>query len=419
VQKRDEGILYSASDLVNYLECEHLTALDLIDLETPLPKTKDSDQAKLIQDKGYAHEADFLAVLKARHSSLIDIAAIGGNLEQKIANTRQAMRDGFEIIFQATLRDGSLIGHADFLRKVSRPSELGDWSYEVMDTKLARSTKAKFIIQLGFYSELVGKAQGLAPLQMHVVLGDRTEVAYRYADYARYLKLVTERFLERVAGQAVETYPVPCEKCDLCKWSGLCEDKRVTDDHLCQVANISQLQIKKLQSAGVTTLEALGTLSATATRIQKMTAETLEKLHRQARLQLLARQTGQNQLELLSQEGDAVRGFSRLPRPNVGDLFFDMEGNPLEEGGLEYLFGLYFFQDGKPEFKAFWGHNRAEEKRAFEGFMDFVTAWLRKHPAAHIYHYAHYEQTALKKLMSLHGTREADTKARRSLQSRP
>jgi hypothetical protein len=133
VQKRDEEILYSASDLVNYLECEHLTALDLIDLETPLPKTKDSDQAKLIQDKGYAHEADFLAVLKARHSSLIDIAAIGGNLEQKIANTLQAMRDGFEIIFQATLRDGSLIGHADFLRKVSRPSELGDWSYEVMD----------------------------------------------------------------------------------------------------------------------------------------------------------------------------------------------------------------------------------------------------------------------------------------------
>jgi hypothetical protein len=37
VQKRDEEILYSASDLVNYLECEHLTALDLIDLETPLP----------------------------------------------------------------------------------------------------------------------------------------------------------------------------------------------------------------------------------------------------------------------------------------------------------------------------------------------------------------------------------------------
>lgn len=407
MQKRGEGILYSASDIVNYIECEHLTTLDLIDLETPLPKTEDSDQAKLIQAKGYAHEADFLELLKARHSSLIDIAETGGTLKQKAAATLQAMHDGYEIIFQATLQYGCLIGHADFLRKVPHPSELGDWSYEVLDTKLARSTKAKFIIQLGFYSALVGKAQGLPPLQMHVVLGDRSEAAYRYADYARYLTLVTQRFLERVTGKTLDTYPVPCAKCDQCKWSGLCEDKRLKDDHLCQVANISGLQIKKLQVAGVNTLEALGTLPV-ATRIPKMTAETLEKLHRQARLQLLARQSGENQLELIPQEVGAVRGFARLPRPDAGDLFFDMEGNPLEEDGLEYLFGLYFFRDGKPEFKAFWGHNRAEEKLAFEAFMDFVTAWLRQHPSAHIYHYAHYEQTALKKLMSLHGTREAE-----------
>lgn len=407
MQKRDNKILCSASDLVNYLECEHLTTLDLIDLETPLPRTKDDDQAKLIQAKGYSHEAEFLATLKGRHASVIDIAALGGNLEQKVNNTLKAMREGYEIIFQATLTDKNLIGHADFLRRVPRPSALGDWSYEVLDTKLARSAKAKFIIQLGFYSALVAKAQGLVPLQMHVVLGDRTEVAYRCAEYSRYLSLVSHQFLDRITGSALETYPVPCEKCDLCKWSGLCEDRRLKDDHLCQVANISRLQIKKLESNGVGTLEALSTLSSEI-RIPKMTVETQEKLHRQARLQLLARKTGKNQLELLAQDAYAAKGFARLPQPDTGDLFFDMEGNPLEEGGLEYLFGLYFFQDGEPEFKAFWGHNRSEEKKAFEAFMDFVTGWLRKYPAAHIYHYAHYEQTALKKLMSLHGTRESE-----------
>jgi len=407
VQKRDNRILCSASDLVNYLECEHLTTLDLIDLDTPLPRSKDDDQAKLIQAKGYAHEAEFLETLKARHAAVIDIAALGGNLEQKVTNTLKAMRDGYEIIFQATLTDKNLIGHADFLRKVSRPSALGDWSYEVLDTKLARSAKAKFIIQLGFYSALVAKAQGLVPLQMHVVLGDKTEVAYRCAEYSRYLSHVNRQFLDRINGSALETYPVPCEKCDLCKWSGLCEERRLKDDHLCQVANISRLQIKKLESNGVSTMEALATLPPEV-RIPKMTVETLDKLHRQARLQLLARQTGKNQLELLALDEGAARGFARLPQSNIGDLFFDMEGNPLEEGGLEYLFGLYFFQDGKPEFKAFWGHNRAEEKKAFEAFMDFVTGWLRKYPAAHIYHYAHYEQTALKKLMSLHGTRESE-----------
>ena len=407
MQKRDDRILCSASDLVNYLECEHLTTLDLIDLETPLPRTKDDDQAKLIQAKGYSHEAEFLATLRGRHASVIDIASLGGSLEQKVDNTLKAMREGYEIIFQATLTDQNLIGHADFLRRVPRPSALGDWSYEVLDTKLARSAKAKFIIQLGFYSALVAKAQGLVPLQMHVVLGDRTEVAYRCAEYSRYLSLVSHQFLDRITGSALETYPVPCEKCDLCKWSGLCEERRLKDDHLCQVAIFSRLQIKKLESNGVDTLEALGTLSSEI-RIPKMTAETQEKLHRQARLQLLARKTGKNQLELLAQGGHDAKGFARLPQPDTGDLFFDMEGNPLEEGGLEYLFGLYFFQDGKPEFKALWGHNRSEEKKAFEAFMDFVTGWLRKYPAAHIYHYANYERAALKNLMSLHGTREAE-----------
>ena len=31
---------------------------------------------------------------------------------------------------------------------------------------------------------------------------------------------------------------------------------------------------------------------------------------------------------------------------------------------------------------------------------------MRRYPRTHVYHYAHYEPTALKRLASLHGTRE-------------
>ncbi|MGP8476444.1 TM0106 family RecB-like putative nuclease [Burkholderia sp. PR2] len=407
MQKVNGGIAYSASDLVNFLECEHLTSLDLIDLDTPLPRTEDSDEAKLIQDKGHEHEARFLEALKAQHCSFVDIARSGGTLEQKVGATLNAMRNGVEVIYQASLRDGCLIGHADFLRKVDRPSALGNHSYEVLDTKLARSTKAKFIIQLGFYSALLAKAQGIEPLMMHVILGDRTQDSYRCADYAKYLDMLIERFLGRVNGTIVETYPEPCEKCGMCKWSELCEKRRIEDDHLCQVANITKIQTKKLQGAGVPTLAALATLPA-GTTVPKLAAEMLDKLHHQAALQLRARETGKNHLELLPRDEAGARGFARLPRPDGGDLFFDMEGDPLEEGGLEYLFGLYYVWNGEGEFKAFWAHSRAEEKVAFEQFMDFVSVWLQQHPAAHIYHYASYEETALKKLMSLHGTCEAE-----------
>ncbi|MBV5340269.1 MAG: TM0106 family RecB-like putative nuclease [Deltaproteobacteria bacterium] len=405
MQKLDDKILYSASDIVNFLECEQLTTLDIIDLDTPLRKTENDEQAKLIQAKGFAHEASFVQELRGRHVSFVDIAQANSNLNQKTQATLDAMRSGVEIIFQATLQDGCFIGHADFLRRVSRPSLLGEFSYEVLDTKLSRKTKGKFLIQLAFYTAIVAKLQGVEPRMMHVILGDHTERCFLCADYSRYFSTLVQRFLARIHQSDTETYPDPCGHCELCKWRGLCEEKRLTDDHLCQVANIRKTQIKKLQAAGLHTLEALGQLSLDV-KIPKMDRKTLDKVRGQAALQLRARQSKQKQLEILSQEPH--RGFVRLPRPDQGDLFFDMEGDPLEEGGLEYLFGLYFFENTAPRFKPFWAHSRAEEKRAFEKFMDFVTTHLIAHPGAHIYHYAAYEETALKKLMSLHGTREAE-----------
>lgn len=408
MQKRNGRVYYSASDLVNYLECEHLTTLDRINLETPLPRTEDDEQARLIQDKGYAHEEGFLKQLQVRHAHVVDLSANSTlPLDAQVAATQRAMQAGSEIIFQATLADGELVGHADFLRKVSRPSALGDWSYEVLDTKLARSPKAKFVVQLGFYAALLTQAQGIAPRQMHVVLGSGEELPYRCADYAHYLERITAQFLACVHGKITETYPEPCDKCSQCRWRGLCDERRLKDDHLSQVAGITKVQIRKLEAAGVITLAALATL-APDTTIPRINPDTQARLANQARLQHQARQTGQRHVEQLPAVAGELRGFGRMPRPDAGDLFFDMEGDPLEDGGLEYLFGLYYFDNGEPSFKPFWAHSRAEEKRAFEAFMDFVTDWLQTHPHAHIYHYANYERAALKRLMLLHGTREAE-----------
>ena len=59
-------------------------------------------------------------------------------------------------------------------------------------------------------------------------------------------------------------------------------------------------------------------------------------------------------------------------------------------------------------YHAWWGHDEAGEKRAFEEFVDFAIAHLDRHPDMHIYHYAAYEKTALRRLMSRHGTREEE-----------
>ncbi len=415
MQRVEGERLYSATDLVAFPECEHLSALDLRALDDDALRAERSqadESQQLIADKGDAHEKRHLEDQRTQGRQVVDIAEGGGSIADKVQATLAAMREGVEVIYQATLRDACWVGHADFLRRVDGvASSLGSWSYEVADTKLARSPKAKFLVQLAFYSDLVAKAQGVAPRQMHVVLGDGTERNFRVADYAHYLESLRTRFLAAVEGLLAATrqapYPVPCEHCDLCHWSKRCERQRLADDHLSQVAGITRIQTARLQEAGVSTMAALAALPADA-RVVRIQPETLLKLRGQAALQEHARRTGERKLEHLPLDPDCRRGFHRLPRPDEGDLYFDMEGDPLEEGGLEYLFGLWFREDRQWTFKPFWAHDRVQERQAFEEFVDFCVAHRRRHPGAHIYHYASYEETALKRLASLHATREVE-----------
>jgi len=106
--------LYSASDVVHFLDCEHLTSLDLRAFTEDLPKTKDDEQAILIQEKGLSHESAFVEKLRAQHASFIDIAKVSDQRQAKADATIQAMREGIEIIFQAPLLQGEWLGYADF-----------------------------------------------------------------------------------------------------------------------------------------------------------------------------------------------------------------------------------------------------------------------------------------------------------------
>ena len=98
MQIRDGKTLFSASDLVNYLECEHLTALDLVNLETPLPRAAADEQVKLIQDKGYEHEAAYLADLRATTVDVVDVKIAGQSIEASVEATHAAMRQGAAVI---------------------------------------------------------------------------------------------------------------------------------------------------------------------------------------------------------------------------------------------------------------------------------------------------------------------------------
>ncbi|MBF0185776.1 MAG: TM0106 family RecB-like putative nuclease [Magnetococcales bacterium] len=404
MRKHADKILYAASDLNGFLGCRHSTFLDLRDLVEPLPRAQDDAQAKLVQDRGYEHEMEYLDSLKRSGLSVVEVPE-DGKLTDRIAVTAEIMQSGPDVIYQATLKNGVWHGFADFLKRVDMPSQLGSFSYEAVDTKLTKHPKPKHVIQLCLYSELLQHVQGIRPRGMALVLGDQTNLHLRFDDFAFYHAIVRRRFEEYVIAPPADSRPEPCGYCELCKWRDLCVDQWEREDHLSRVANIRRSQIQRLESIGITTLTALARMDDTVT-VPNIAQETLDRLRAQARLQVTKLETGENRVETLS--STPGKGFARMPQPAEGDLFFDMEGDPLFPDGLEYLFGFYFVENGEPIFRPFWAHDHEEEKRTFQKVMDFITGHLRKHPSAHVYHYNHYEETALKRLASRYGTREAE-----------
>ncbi len=312
------------------------------------------------------------------------------------------------ISIQASLLKEPWHGFADLLERVNQPSLLGPYSYEVVDIKLKRTPEPSHIIQLCVYSDLLKLYQGVTPISFSLILGNKVKKAFQFSDFAQYYITIKRQFEDHASLFLPTENPIPspCSFCSRCSWKKLCDEQWKKDDHLSQVANIQQSQIIKLENNNIQTLESLALLNSTAS-IPKLSEQTLNHLRSQARLQYNKRKTGKNELELLpATEG---RGFARLPKPDPSDLFFDMEGDPLYvPDGLEYLFGFYYFDKGNPVFKPFWAHNKIEEKKTFQLVIDFITTHLKLHPNAHIYHYNHYEETAIKRLASRLGTRETE-----------
>jgi len=396
----------SPSDLNTFLACEHATGLELRRArgEIRLDKAPRPD-AELVAERGRRHEQAFLDRLREEGRDVFAVYEDDEDrppVEEAAAVTDDAMRQGREVIYQAAfVSPDGWRGYADFLIRTPEPSDLGDWSYDVYDTKLAKHPKPYFIVQLAFYTEQVARIQGRMPRDMHIVLGTDEDASFAYEEFSAYVRQVRSRFGEHLERGAPLPYPYPVEHCDYCDWWARCRDKRRADDHLSLVAGLARGQAIKLEADGVATVRELAKLPDDR-RIARLAHQTLDGLRLQARLQLYTRETGEHVRELLPLEEG--RGFFRLPAPSAGDVFFDIEGDPYwGDEGLEYLLGSFTLDEG---YLAIWAHDAAEERRAFEEWVDWVTARLAADPDMHIYHYNHYEPTTLKKLMCRYGTRE-------------
>jgi predicted RecB family nuclease len=274
-------------------------------------------------------------------------------------------------------------------------------------------TRGGTILQLALYADLLTQAQGVVPERFFVVAPGAPFAIheYRLADYAAYVRLVRSRMLDAMATGPDKllsrSYPEPVEHCDVCPWWQRCDEQRRTDDHLSFVAGIRASQRVELVAQGVTTLAAAAALPVPVTfKPSRGSSDTYDRIVEQAQVQHEQRVSGRPTVRTLPIV--AGEGLGRLPEPTAADLFLDLEGARFaREGGHDYLFGLgQIDASGGVTYRSWWALDALEERRAFEELMDAIDAALAAESKLHVYHFAPYEVTAMKRLAGRYATRQ-------------
>jgi uncharacterized protein len=404
--------IFSPSDLVLFERSPFASWMARLEIDKPeqlIGIKKDQDaMMSLLAGKGLQHEAHYLEKLKTDLGA-DNVCEITTDRKLRAIDTLDAMRAGYQVIFQAYLERDNFAGSADFLIRKEGNSSLGNYCYEAWDTKLSQSTKTYFIIQLCCYSWMLEAVQGKVPEHAVVALGNKKEETYPLAGYYYYFLNLKTQFLK--AQDAFQNDWSMMPDLALCSdygvWSTFAKDALKKSDSLALIANIRASQIKKIQEIGITTLSELA--STEQTNIKGISTETLNKLKAQAAIQLASRDQDKPFFTVLN-DNDG-KGLSGLPPKSPLDIYFDIEGHPIIVGGLEYLWGVSFEDANAAQgkdyaFKGWWAHNQAQEKLAFEGFIDWCYERWQQDPTLHIYHYATYEITAINKMVSRYQTRK-------------
>lgn len=421
----DDTIVYSASDLSIAADCEFGLLRRLDDKLGRLVVEDETDAmlAKAAQ-LGQVHEDRVLARYRAAHGDWVPgtpggVAEIErpphydrAGLEQRLGETLQALHDGVAVVVQGSFFDGRFHGRSDFVVKE------GD-RYVVYDTKLARHAKITALLQLAAYADQLTRLGIDVGDQVGLMLGDydpdvdpdRGLSLHPVADImpvylarrARLEQIIDEHHAETGPVQWRDPRYTSCGRCPICT------DEATSNHDVLLVAGMRMTQRARLADSGVVTIEQLAESEG---GINGISSATLAKLREQARLQVAQaarpmQPNGQPVVEAVVFDTSALEA---LPAPDPGDIYFDFEGNPLwsdadlGEWGLEYLFGVVEADTG--DFRAFWAHDRAQEKQALTDFLAYVAERRAAHPGMHVYHYAAYERSALLRLAVRHGVGE-------------
>ena len=402
---------YSPTMLTRFINCKHIISNEHNEKSLKLLRKKRTITDELKIEKGLLHEALYFKELKKKYSKVKDIKSLKNlSKSEKIKETVKALREGYELIYGGWLESGNWSGELDFLEiDKKNKSQLGDYGYEITDTKNSTKVRGDHIYQLGIYLELLKEVQGTLPKNFYILLKDKVKQTIKVNEIYDTFLIHKKSYEQFLSNGIKKTLPEKCSYCNFCDWSEQCSKEWIEKRHVNQVLGNNKKDCKKFNISGIETYDEIANLNPKK-KIEGLREEIKIKRIEQAKLQIEAEKKGTPIFKYIKENFVLNKGFNLLPEPTPNDLFFDIEGvqDYVYPGKLEYLFGIFYEENGSKIFKPFWAHNKEDEKKSVEDFFKFTKNHFKKYPKAKIYHYAPYEITALERLTSLHKVNNVD-----------
>ena len=363
----------------------------------PSKKEPLSEFTLKIMEDGNLHEQEYISKLEVE--SVKELDSVKG-----VQETLRLMREGRTLIYQGWLESSEegvvYRGRPDLLEKHPGFSIFGDWIYVPVDIKSSSEPKTLHRQQLAFYCMTLGSVQGFCPTTASII----------NRNFDKLKVDIDEKILEKTQEDIEEILSIFRGKkpnvhisssAKETPWYKECLKEAEEKRDVSLIYKLRKDTAQGLREHGIDTIEKLASQDIDA--LPKIPGASIETLY-QAKIQA----------QSLVEKKPIFIGAPEPIQESELKLYFDIEGDPWL--GVEYLFGFWVVGDAEGKYARLghvaWSqedHGKyflyfLAETPEFESIMwaDFL-AWLTHLPSEYkVYHYAHYEKTALKKLAEKH-----------------
>lgn len=302
---------------------------------------------------------------------------------EALRNTVRAMLEGARAIYQPQLWDlvAETYGRADLLlRDDTRASDLGPYSYRLVEIKRSKSLRDYHVLDAAFYNRMLGKIQGYSPPEMTLVIGEAVEEVPYIVREKELDKILLRWRTQRDGGYVPEPGRPPGVTASPWRVYG----KKFVEERsdLVLLAGVGERERERLRAAGIRRVDHLWELS-----LEKV-CEMLGNRHgAQAYYVAQAYKTNQPVLK------PGVR--LDIPR-GERHLYFDFESvDDLHPCVPPHVYLVGCWDAAQDRYEKFWAHGPADEAKVFHEFLKYVGDGTN----TVLYHWTDYEITQMKSVI--------------------